>query len=535
MLFHLTYSPKFLQQNALSYQKCVSLPPMRVSMSGQCTLVGRNMRLQYQTCSRQYSSPASTPKYGETKRTKRKIVLWVGYLGTGYKGLQKNRSVPTLEGELENALYKAGLISPQNYGTLRKIRWSRSSRTDKGVHALKAIISMKLLYNWRRVKVSSGWRYDITEQCHELPPLINRHLPPHFRVFSAAPVPRSFCARSRCTRRVYEYWLPRFLLAGTSFETRPNELQQLCREFVGVHNWHNFTSTRAHLEIFKDATHTLSEDLRLYQPHASRQSSNNAPSNALKRTNDRGRDNREEKYDENEDEEDDEFDDEEAEDEEFDEECPESVRARELKVEEKWLNPLYYRPREEQWKLWTPFPSLFRKMESVTFAEAQIEGIPFVKFTLVSQSFLMHQIRAILGWILLTLKGVVPLDFTKIALNGPFIFRMPLVPSSGLILKDATFLVAHDTQDLFQLTPQEQQQMNEFRDKVLYPHIAAAQTQNKEFELLLAQLSTFKIPDEDNIRRLYDQYMAEMHIKQKPRKMRQCAVEIVQAILEKMR
>jgi hypothetical protein len=43
----------------------------------------------------------------------------------------------------------------------------------------------------------------------------------------------------------------------------------------------------------------------------------------------------------------------------------------------------------------------------------------------------MHQIRAILGWILLVLKGVVPLDFTNIALNGPFIFRVPLVSPSG--------------------------------------------------------------------------------------------------------
>jgi hypothetical protein len=36
-----------------------------------------------------------------------------------------------LEGELEEALYKAGLISPLNYGSLRKVGWSRSSRTDK--------------------------------------------------------------------------------------------------------------------------------------------------------------------------------------------------------------------------------------------------------------------------------------------------------------------------------------------------------------------------------------------------------------------
>jgi tRNA U38,U39,U40 pseudouridine synthase TruA len=54
-----------------------------------------------------------------------------------------------------------------------------------------------------------------------------------------------------------------------------------------------------------------------------------------------------------------------------------------------------------------------------------------VKFTLSAQSFLMHQIRAILGWILLVLKGIVPRDFTKIAIDGPFVFRIPLLPPSG--------------------------------------------------------------------------------------------------------
>jgi tRNA U38,U39,U40 pseudouridine synthase TruA len=96
------------------------------------------------------------------------------------------------------------------------------------------------------VSVPQGWRYDIAQQCHELPPLINHHLPPHLRVFSAAPVERylpfnrtllfsfsllsstslidcslphwrSFRARARCIRREYEYWFPRTLLEVRKF------------------------------------------------------------------------------------------------------------------------------------------------------------------------------------------------------------------------------------------------------------------------------------------------------------------------------
>jgi len=36
-----------------------------------------------------------------------------------------------IEGELENALFNAGLVKEANFGDLRKMRWSRSSRTDR--------------------------------------------------------------------------------------------------------------------------------------------------------------------------------------------------------------------------------------------------------------------------------------------------------------------------------------------------------------------------------------------------------------------
>lgn len=38
-----------------------------------------------------------------------------------------------IEKELETAIFKAGGIRESNFGDLQKIRWARSSRTDKGV------------------------------------------------------------------------------------------------------------------------------------------------------------------------------------------------------------------------------------------------------------------------------------------------------------------------------------------------------------------------------------------------------------------
>lgn len=40
-----------------------------------------------------------------------------------------------MEAELELALYLAGAMSKDNFGNPRKVSWSRSGRTDKGVHA----------------------------------------------------------------------------------------------------------------------------------------------------------------------------------------------------------------------------------------------------------------------------------------------------------------------------------------------------------------------------------------------------------------
>lgn len=61
-------------------------------------------------------------------------------------GLQANRELPelaTIEGVLEKAILDAGLIKADNYGDFRKTKWTRSSRTDKGVHSLCTVIGLR--------------------------------------------------------------------------------------------------------------------------------------------------------------------------------------------------------------------------------------------------------------------------------------------------------------------------------------------------------------------------------------------------------
>lgn len=82
---------------------------------------------------------------GEERRPKRKVAVMIGYSGTGYKGMQIDNKQKTIEGDLFNAFVKAGAISKANADDPKKSSLVRCARTDKGVHAAGNVISLKLI------------------------------------------------------------------------------------------------------------------------------------------------------------------------------------------------------------------------------------------------------------------------------------------------------------------------------------------------------------------------------------------------------
>ncbi|CAN6693084.1 unnamed protein product [Malus baccata var. baccata] len=135
-------------------------------------------------CTPEQTSTRSGHKWQPVR--KRKVVLRVGYVGTEYRGLQMQRdenSLSTIEKELETAIYNAGGIRESNLGNLNKIAWARSSRTDKGVHSLATMISLKMEIP-ENAWVGDPFGMDLVNH-------INSYLPRNIKVFSVLPAQRS--------------------------------------------------------------------------------------------------------------------------------------------------------------------------------------------------------------------------------------------------------------------------------------------------------------------------------------------------------
>lgn len=172
-------------------------------------------------------TPASATDDGSQVRRweKRRCALLLGFVGTGYHGFQNNPDVPTIEGKLENALNELGMLGPNYEGRLGtvcahrrdttatadamhtlghtrclpQLQWSRSARTDKGVHAAGQVVS--LLFHH-----PPGKSYE------EMTDMINEKLPADIRVYTIQRVTKSFNAKNHCELRQYEYILPTWLL-----------------------------------------------------------------------------------------------------------------------------------------------------------------------------------------------------------------------------------------------------------------------------------------------------------------------------------
>lgn len=105
--------------------------------------------------------------------------------------MQINATEKTIEGDLFTAFVAAGAISKANADDPKKSALVRCARTDKGVHAAGNMISLKLIIE----------DPDIVEK-------INANLTPQIRVWGIERTIGSFSCYQACDSRWYEYLLP---------------------------------------------------------------------------------------------------------------------------------------------------------------------------------------------------------------------------------------------------------------------------------------------------------------------------------------
>ncbi|XP_040270008.1 tRNA pseudouridine synthase A-like [Bufo bufo] len=258
---------------------------------------------------------------------KKKHSIQLVYCGSGYHGMQINNSIPlpTIEGQIVSALVKAQCIPEICSTDLKRVRFQRCARTDKGVSALAQVISVRLF-----------------DYCANPVEVINSYLPPEIRVLGVKRATKGFNAKIMCDARTYSYTLPTFALSRSA-SSAPDSNFRLSQEdfhhvngllsfYKGTHNFHNFTRGK------------LSDD-----------------------------------------------------------------------------------------------PSARRHMYTISCSEPFVRhGVEFARIVITGQSFMLHQIRKMVGLIIAVVKGAVTPELLPQSVQGKKM-NLPLAPALGLVLECTHF------------------------------------------------------------------------------------------------
>jgi len=68
-----------------------------------------------------------------------------------------------------------------------------------------------------------------------------------------------------------------------------------------------------------------------------------------------------------------------------------------------------------------------------------VDGQEFVSCTVLGQSFMLHQIRKMMGAVIAVMRGVAPDNFLETALSKKLVVNVPTAPELGLFLQECVF------------------------------------------------------------------------------------------------
>ncbi|KAK1965254.1 tRNA pseudouridine synthase A [Colletotrichum sublineola] len=230
-------------------------------------------------------------KIDASRYSTRFIALKLAYLGKRYGGFEyaSSASLPTIEGELWNALTKACLIFPEDPDVVNFdcCEYSKCGRTDRGVSAFGQVIGLRVRSNKplpkkaeeavtaeaeeggdtamagtaeedekkkqqkKKKKLEKEWDH-INDEIQYVK-VLNRLLPDDIRIIAWCPSPPpDFSARFSCEERQYRYFFtqPAFTPTAATSDGTPGGLREgyldieamneAAQRFVGEHDFRNF-------------------------------------------------------------------------------------------------------------------------------------------------------------------------------------------------------------------------------------------------------------------------------------------------------
>lgn len=158
----------------------------------------------------------------------------IAFRGTNYHGFQRQESLPTVQGTIENAFYK--LLG-------ETVTINGCSRTDAGVHANMFVFNVLLDSTINERGVIYG---------------LNGVLPPDIAVLACEIVPDDFHARYDCKGKEYVYIIhnseiksPFYADAAyrSWYPIDAEKLNLAAKDYIGTHDFKSFCSTACDKEI----------------------------------------------------------------------------------------------------------------------------------------------------------------------------------------------------------------------------------------------------------------------------------------------
>lgn len=296
-------------------------------------------------------------------KKKRKVALFLSYVGHGYQGMQRNPGCKTIEDDLFEALHKSGAISDANADDtgFQKIHWARAARTDKGVSAMCQVVSLMMI----------PYPDDLIE-------IINSNLPDVIHVLGYQRVVRGFDARKTCDQRRYEYIFPAWVF-DPSVQSVSQGGEPSVADASNENNETLISSKRRRILTERDPTFVFDEACAAKMTSILQQfeGTHNFHNYTVKMD-------------------------------------PNSPQAKRFML----------------------------KFEcNGTF---EIDGEPWVRMTVLGQSFILHQIRKMVGMAIAEYKGIAPEGSLKYALKARQRIVVPMAPDLGLFLDECVFKAYND-------------------------------------------------------------------------------------------